>query len=151
MPALGKSGTEDRVITGSHMAERCHLFVIIALGESIVVTGSTFAAHSPSATALLALVTAFLGSVALWWIYCDRSAHFGAQAIAASDNPAGSLAAASPVPRPLAPPPDRRNLVPGHKTVFVHTGGLPGLFGHPAAIEQAERGLTQFTIDARPS
>ena len=88
VPALGKSGTEDRVITGSHMAERCHLFVIIALGESIVVTGSTFAAHPPGVAALLALVTAFLGSVALWWIYFDRSAHFGAQAIAASDDPA---------------------------------------------------------------
>lgn len=70
------------------MAERSHLFVIIALGESIVVTGSTFAVHPPGATALLALITAFLGSVALWWIYFDRFAHFGAQAIAVSGDPA---------------------------------------------------------------
>jgi low temperature requirement protein LtrA len=70
------------------MAERCQLFVIIALGESIVVTGSTFAIHPPGPTALFALITAFLSSVALWWIYFDRSAHFGAQAIAASDDPA---------------------------------------------------------------
>jgi low temperature requirement protein LtrA len=88
VPVLGKSGTEDRLITGSHMAERCQLFVIIALGESIVVTGSTFAIHPPGPTALFALMTAFLSSVALWWIYFDRSAHFGAQAIAASDDPA---------------------------------------------------------------
>ncbi|QRP46652.1 low temperature requirement protein A [Amycolatopsis sp. FDAARGOS 1241] len=33
VPGLGKSGTADRVITGSHMAERCHLFVIIALAS----------------------------------------------------------------------------------------------------------------------
>jgi low temperature requirement protein LtrA len=25
----------------THLAERCHLFIIIALGESIVVTGAT--------------------------------------------------------------------------------------------------------------
>jgi L-cysteate sulfo-lyase len=26
---------------------------------------------------------------------------------------------------------------PGERTVFVHTGGLPGLFGHPFAAELA--------------
>jgi D-cysteine desulfhydrase len=34
----------------------------------------------------------------------------------------------------------------GQPTVFVHTGGLPGLFGHAAAIEQARGGLTQFPL-----
>ena len=29
-------------ISGAHMAERCKLFLIIALGESILVTGATF-------------------------------------------------------------------------------------------------------------
>jgi L-cysteate sulfo-lyase len=28
---------------------------------------------------------------------------------------------------------------PGRRTVFVHTGGLPGLYGHPAAAELAAR------------
>ncbi|WBB59373.1 low temperature requirement protein A [Streptomyces sp. WMMC500] len=88
VPVLGRSGTEDRAITGSHMAERCHLFVIIALGESILVTGATFAGHRPSATTLGALVIAFLGSVALWWIYFDRSARLGARAIGAAADPA---------------------------------------------------------------
>jgi low temperature requirement protein LtrA len=87
-PGLGRSGTADRAITGSHMAERCHLFVIIALGESIIVTGSAFAARPAGAAALPALCIAFLGSVALWWIYFDRAADSGARAIAASDDPA---------------------------------------------------------------
>jgi D-cysteine desulfhydrase len=26
---------------------------------------------------------------------------------------------------------------PGERTVFLHTGGLPGLFGHPGAMAQA--------------
>ncbi|MEU7057235.1 pyridoxal-phosphate dependent enzyme [Streptomyces sp. NPDC046197] len=30
---------------------------------------------------------------------------------------------------------------PGEKTVFVHTGGLPGLFGHAGAVAYAEQGI----------
>ncbi|CAL9371218.1 D-cysteine desulfhydrase family protein [Streptomyces sp. enrichment culture] len=33
---------------------------------------------------------------------------------------------------------------PGEKTVFLHTGGLPGLFGHPAAVAFAEEGAAVF-------
>jgi L-cysteate sulfo-lyase len=32
-------------------------------------------------------------------------------------------------------------IVPGQRTVFVHTGGLPGLFGHPFAAELAAAAL----------
>ena len=35
----------------------------------------------------------------------------------------------------------------GEQTVFVHTGGLPGLFGHARAIEQAQHALEQFQLD----
>src|SRR5918998_2439350 len=42
IPALGRSRTEEWTIEGGHFAERCQLFVIIALGESILVTGTTF-------------------------------------------------------------------------------------------------------------
>ncbi|WP_425832017.1 low temperature requirement protein A [Streptomyces fractus] len=87
VPTLGRSGTGDQDITGSHMAERCHLFIIIALGESILVSGSAFADHPPTGNTLLALIIAFLTSVSLWWIYFDHSAHLGAQAIAAADDP----------------------------------------------------------------
>ena len=31
------------------------------------------------------------------------------------------------------------DIKPGERTVFVHTGGLPGLFGHPYAAELAQR------------
>jgi D-cysteine desulfhydrase len=33
----------------------------------------------------------------------------------------------------------RNEISPGERTVFVHTGGLPGLFGHPFASELAAR------------
>jgi D-cysteine desulfhydrase len=29
------------------------------------------------------------------------------------------------------------SIAPGRRTVFVHTGGLPGLFGHPCASRLA--------------
>lgn len=34
-----------------------------------------------------------------------------------------------------------RDIRPGERTVLLHTGGLPGLFGHPAALRFAEAGL----------
>ncbi|MET8010164.1 D-cysteine desulfhydrase family protein [Streptomyces sp. NPDC005271] len=34
------------------------------------------------------------------------------------------------------------DIVAGRRTVFLHTGGLPGLFGHPAALARAEAELS---------
>jgi L-cysteate sulfo-lyase len=39
----------------------------------------------------------------------------------------------------LAAAVERNEIRPGERTVFVHTGGLPGLFGHPLASELAAR------------
>ena len=39
LPVLGRSPAQEWEIEGSHFAERFQLFIIIALGESIVVTG----------------------------------------------------------------------------------------------------------------
>ena len=64
VPGLGRSSTADWNVEGSHMAERCALFVIIALGESLLVTGATFAelAWSPGRS---------LVSSSPWWAACD--------------------------------------------------------------------------------
>ncbi|WP_449340936.1 low temperature requirement protein A [Streptomyces canarius] len=40
---FGAMPRADWEVEGGHMAERCALFIIIALGESVVVTGATFA------------------------------------------------------------------------------------------------------------
>ena len=86
-PGLGRSRTTDWTITGGHMAERCQLFVIIALGESILVTGATFERLPFAAATVAAFVAAFLGSVALWWVYFDRSAEAASRVIASSADP----------------------------------------------------------------
>jgi low temperature requirement protein LtrA len=87
-PWLGRSTTLDWTIEGSHFAERCQAFVLIALGESIVVTGATLSAiSSPGVAGITAFVVAFAGSVLLWWVYFDRSAGEAARVIAASPDP----------------------------------------------------------------
>ena len=52
-----------------HFAERFQLFVIVALGESIVVTGATTSELDLTRPTLLAFVVAFLVSASLWWLY----------------------------------------------------------------------------------
>ena len=69
------------------MAERCALFVIIALGESILVTGATAAALPMTTSNTVAFLAAFLGSVAMWWIYFNIGAERGSHRIASSDDP----------------------------------------------------------------
>ena len=53
----------------SHFAERFQLFVIIALGESIVLTGATTSGLSLDVARMAAFGLAFLSTAALWWLY----------------------------------------------------------------------------------
>jgi low temperature requirement protein LtrA len=91
VPGLGRSATTDWTISGSHFAERCQAFVLIALGESIIVIGRTLAAPHPDGHDIAAFVAAFAGAVGLWWIYFDRAAEDSAREIEASPDP-GRLA-----------------------------------------------------------
>ncbi len=73
LPGRGRAATTDWDIEGGHFAERCQLFIIIALGESIVVTGATAADAGLTPTVVACLVVAFLETVALWWLYFGSS------------------------------------------------------------------------------
>jgi low temperature requirement protein LtrA len=86
-PRLGRSRTTDWTIAGSHLAERCQLFLIIALGESILDTGASFGDLSWSAVRVVAFAVAFVGTVALWWIYFFRSAEGGSRVISSAADP----------------------------------------------------------------
>jgi low temperature requirement protein LtrA len=86
-PGLGASTTSDWDVEGGHLAERCALFVIIALGESVLVTGATFAKLPWTPVTVAAFLVAFIGSVAMWWIYFNIGAERGSRYIAASDDP----------------------------------------------------------------
>jgi low temperature requirement protein LtrA len=87
-PGLGRSTTRDWTIEGGHFAERCQAFILIALGESIVVIGATLSGLTQVSLAVAAaFATAFVGSAGLWWLYFDRSAEAGARVIANSADP----------------------------------------------------------------
>lgn len=91
VPGLGKSETRDWDVAGGHMAERCALFIIISLGESVLVTGAMFSELAWTGATVGAFVSSFIGSVAMWWLYFDAGAEAGSHQIEHSDDP-GKLA-----------------------------------------------------------
>ena len=87
VPGMGRSTTADWSIDPEHMAERCGLFIIIALGESIIVTGATFAGISWSPEVWLAFGSALLSAIAMWWIYFVIGAEVAKDAFAHHADP----------------------------------------------------------------
>lgn len=90
-PGLGRSTTSDWVVEGAHMAERTALFTIIALGESIIVTGATVVGMPWTLETVAAFATALVGSIAMWWIYFSFTAEAASEAIAEAEDP-GAIA-----------------------------------------------------------
>ena len=90
-PGLGRSGDADWAIEGAHFAERFQLFVIIALGESIVVTGATASARGISGVTAAGLAVCFVSSAALWWLYFDRVAVRAQARLASAGADAGRI------------------------------------------------------------
>ena len=74
-------------IDAGHFAERFQLFVIIVLGESIVLTGATATDVGLELSVVVALGFAFLSSVALWWLYFGQVATAAVRRMAAAEVP----------------------------------------------------------------
>ena len=91
VPGVGRSATEDWNVEGGHMAERCALFVLIALGESVLVAGATFAKLEWTNAMIAAFLASLLGSIAMWWLYFATTADAGGERLSRSRNP-GRLA-----------------------------------------------------------
>jgi low temperature requirement protein LtrA len=91
VPGLGKSTAADWDVSGAHLAERCALFIIICLGEAVLQAGKTFAEQQVTPLIVAVFITAFVGTVALWWIYFQFGHERAAHRIEHDDTP-GSLA-----------------------------------------------------------
>jgi low temperature requirement protein LtrA len=92
VPGLGRTATREWNVDGAHAAERIQAFVMITLGESIVIIGASLTGFKDLYLGeVIAYLLAFVTTVALWWIYFDRSAAFAASALASSPDP-GRLA-----------------------------------------------------------
>jgi low temperature requirement protein LtrA len=83
-PGLGFSSVQAWAVEGNHMAERCAGFIIIALGEAVVVNAATFADLAWTHENVTAFASAFLSSIAMWWIYFHKGAEAGSEMISKS-------------------------------------------------------------------
>ncbi|MCA2408673.1 low temperature requirement protein A [Rhizobium leguminosarum bv. viciae 248] len=120
VPGLGRSTARDWDVSGAHMAERCALFVIICLGEAILVSGRTFSELPFSALTGVVFVTGFVGTVAMWWLYFRFGHRRAAHRIEHEETP-GSLA--------------RQAFTYGHipilAGIIVHAVAVEFMFSHP--------------------
>lgn len=85
IPARGRSSIAEGHVQANHFAERCGLFVIIALGENILVTGSTVGELTRNRETVAALVTALVACMAMWWIYFSYSQEKAAETVEEDD------------------------------------------------------------------
>ena len=89
LPFLGKSDSaKEWTIDGHHLTERSQLFVIIAFGETILMTGASLSeVEDWNIPIILAAMVSALSSLAMWWVYFDTSSEAGAEKIKEVDNP----------------------------------------------------------------
>ena len=94
LPGLGRSRSDrDWTVEGGHIVERCALFVIVALGESVLVTGATLGHEQHwSMPVLMAFAVAFVGSVAMWWVYFNIAVKDATEVIVEAKDPGGYAA-----------------------------------------------------------
>lgn len=69
VPGVASSDEGRLHLSGEHLAERCALFVIICLGETILTTGRTATEYMNSGLTFIVFCSAFVSTVAMWWIY----------------------------------------------------------------------------------
>ena len=86
VPGLPPLGLDAWEVETSHFAERFQLFVIIALGESIVITGVTTSEGELDTAVLVAFALAFLATAAFWWLYFDYVARIAERRLELAEN-----------------------------------------------------------------
>lgn len=72
LPGRGAVPLESWPVAPGHLAERCRLIVIVALGEAVLSAGRTYADLEPGWGTLGTLVIGFVTCGALWWLYFAR-------------------------------------------------------------------------------
>ncbi len=83
-----KTDTKDFPFVGEHLIERCRLFLLIALGDTILVSGASLVGAKLDVLAVLATGVAIIGTIALWWSYFRRSEGVTMENLKKSSDPA---------------------------------------------------------------
>jgi low temperature requirement protein LtrA len=86
VPGRPHLGNESWDVETSHFAERFQLFIIIALGESIVITGATTAGYELDAARVTGFALAFLSTAAMWWLYFNYVAAIAQRRLETAPN-----------------------------------------------------------------
>ncbi|GIG87681.1 low temperature requirement protein A [Plantactinospora endophytica] len=87
-PRIGRSPAWEWNTAGEHLAERYRQFIIIALGETLVITARTVRRTDYGAGQVVAVLVSFATTVLLWWIYFYRAREKLGSAITGSADPA---------------------------------------------------------------
>jgi low temperature requirement protein LtrA len=86
VPGLPRLRPEAWAVGSGHFAERFQLFIIIALGETIVITGATTSELDLTTARIFAFMLAFLATAALWWLYFNLVATIAERRLALAEN-----------------------------------------------------------------
>jgi len=73
-------------VGSEHFSERFQLFIIIALGETIVITGATASGLDLDLATITAFGLAFMITAALWWLYFNYVSVIAARRLALAEN-----------------------------------------------------------------
>ncbi len=84
LPGVSGTPIEEWTLAGAHLAERMQLVLLIALGESVLRVGATFASQPVDAAVIAAFIVGFAATASLWAVYFLKHAEQGATAIAHS-------------------------------------------------------------------
>jgi low temperature requirement protein LtrA len=95
LPGKGTAVSLNLPVGSEHLSERYRQFLIIALGDMILVTASTFSEGGLTANRWAAFTSAFVTTVLFWRIYIYRAGELLGRAIAAAEQPTRSSQAAS--------------------------------------------------------
>jgi len=89
LPGLGRSvSSKEWTIDGHHLTERSQLFVIIAFGETILMTGASLSeVETWTWPIVVAALISALSSLAMWWVYFDSSSEAGSEKIQQVSDP----------------------------------------------------------------
>ena len=85
VPGRPRLAPEAWEIGTEHFSERFQLFIIIALGETIVITGATTAELELTNATVAAFAVAFLTTAALWWLYFNLVAAISERRLAQAE------------------------------------------------------------------
>jgi low temperature requirement protein LtrA len=86
LPGIGATPVRVWRVSGEHIAERAALFLIIALGESIIVTGSAFDEVPLDAITFAAFGSAFASTVLMWLLYFNHRERRGSEFITSTQE-----------------------------------------------------------------